>query len=120
MKITERKQVSGNAGIGEVVPDADMTVSIIRAVGNDSRETSEAYRGELFRIGCHHVAVCRDAVQWLYQRQRPSFASGGTAWTTLGYCVTRNVLRRLHHFHTGTDAPEISALPERCKTGENK
>lgn len=118
MNITGRKQVSGNAGTGEVMSDAKMTAPTVTSVRNGNRETAEAYRGEIFRIGRYRVAACRDGMQWLYQRQHPGFASGGTAWVTLGYCVTRNALTRLHRSHTGADATAISALPERFKTGE--
>lgn len=78
----------------------------------DRRETSDAYRSEMFRFGRFRVAVCRDGLQWLYQRRRPGFAGVGTAWDTLGYCATRTALIRLHRSHTGTDGPELYALPE--------
>ena len=81
--------------------------------GTSHRETAETYRGELFRLGRYRIAVCRDGIQWLYQRKRPGFAGVGPAWDTLGYCVTREVLIRLHRSHTGAEAPEIAALPER-------
>lgn len=52
----------------------------------DHREVSEFYKGVLFRRGRYRVAVCRDGLQWLFQRRRWEFAVGGTAWDTLGYC----------------------------------
>lgn len=82
---------------------------------SDHRETAENDRGELFRWGGYRVAVCREGLQWLYQRRRPGFASGGTAWDTLGYFVTRDAMMRLHRSHIGSDAPEIAALPVRFK-----
>ena len=86
-----------------------------RHMGADHRETADGYAGELFRSGRYRVAVCRDGLQWLFQRQRLAHAPVGTAWDTLGYCVTREALMRLHRAHTGTDAPELAALPERFK-----
>ena len=57
--------------------------------GRDHRETSNHYRGELFRFDRYRVAACRDGIQWLYQRQRPGSPAVGAAWDTLGYCTTR-------------------------------
>ncbi len=71
--------------------------------------------GELFRFGRCRVAVCRDGLQWLFQRQRPAKEAVGAAWDTLGYCRSREALMRLHRAHTGTDAQELAALPERFK-----
>lgn len=80
----------------------------------DSRahcEESDSYRGELFRLGRYRVAVCRDGLQWLYQRQGGQFKTGGARWRTLGYCVTRNALTGLHRAANDSDAPEIARLP---------
>ena len=85
------------------------------------RETAEDYRGELFRHGIYRVAVCRDGIQWLFQRQRPRFPAGGAAWDTLGYCVTKSGLTRLVRTYMGPVVPELDALPEhfsrRCGNG---
>ncbi len=78
----------------------------------DHRETAETYRDELFRHGIYRVAVCRDGIQWLFQRQRPQFPAGGAAWDTLGYCVSKSGLTRLVRAHIGCDIPELDALPE--------
>ena len=86
--------------------------AITRDAAQDHRETAETYIGELFRLGRYRVAVCRDGMQWLFQRQRPAKAAGGAAWDTVGYCATRTGLIRLHRAHTGSDSPEIAALPE--------
>lgn len=51
--------------------------------GSDPRETAENYQGELFRIGRYRVVVCREDLQWLYQRRRSAFKAGGAAWNTL-------------------------------------
>ena len=86
---------------------------IPRATSFDHRETANAYTGELFRLGCYRVAVCRDGIQWLFQRQRPAKSGGGAAWDTLGYCATRQGLMRLHRAHIGPDMSTLLGLPER-------
>lgn len=107
MHIDERTQVSREAGNEEGMPAA----KVLRRT--DTRETAEDYRGVVLDLGRYRVAVCRDGLQWLYQRRRPGFASVGTAWDTLGYCVTRNCLIRLHRSHSGADVSDLAALPER-------
>lgn len=89
--------------------------SIPPAVAHDHRETADAYVGKLFRLERYRVVVCRDGIQWLFQRQRLAKLGGGAAWDTLGYCVTRKGLMRLHRAHIGPDAPEIAALPEQIE-----
>ncbi|CAD0184611.1 hypothetical protein RUESEDTHA_01493 [Ruegeria sp. THAF57] len=85
----------------------------------DHRETAENYHGELFRHGIYRVSVCRDDIQWLFQRQRPQFPTGGAAWDTLGYYVSKSGLTRLVRAHIGCDFPELDALPahfqRRCR-----
>ena len=85
----------------------------------DHRETAEKYSGVLFRHGIYRVAVCRDGIQWLFQRQRPQFPAAGAAWDTLGYCVSKSGLTRLVRTHIGCDMPQLDALPEhflrRCR-----
>ncbi len=88
--------------------------------GTDHRESADRYRGEFFRFGRYRVAACRDGIQWLYQRQRPGFPAVGAAWDTLGYCKTRAALMRLHRSHTGADAVEIGALPERIGSHQRR
>ncbi len=83
----------------------------------DHRETSDTYCREVFRQGRYRVAVCRDGLQWLFQRKRLECAAGGTAWDTLGYCVTRAALMRLHQAHIGGDAPDIASLPPQFRAG---
>lgn len=79
--------------------------------GCDPRETSETYKGELFRLGRYRVAVCRDGLQWLYQRRRPAISAGGAGWNTLGYCTSKTSLIRLHRAYSGTEAQVIRDLP---------
>ncbi len=85
----------------------------------DHREIAENYQGELFRYGVYRIAVCRDGIQWLFQRQRPQFPAGRAAWDTLGYCVSKSGLTRLVRVYIGCDIPELDALPEhfqqRCR-----
>ena len=77
----------------------------------DHWETAENYSSEIFRHGIYRVAVCRDGIQWLFQRQRPQFPAGGAAWDTLEYCVSRSGLTRLVRAHLGCDIPELVDLP---------
>ena len=79
------------------------------------RECAENYAGELFRHGRYRVAVCRDGLQWLFQRQRRHCAAVGAAWDTLGYCQTRAALIRLHRSHVATKPAALSALPASFK-----
>jgi hypothetical protein len=81
----------------------------------DHRETSDVYHGELFRCGRYRVATCRDGLQWLFQRQRFEFAAGGAAWDTLGYCVTRKALIRLHQAYKAPQHENLYGLPKRFK-----
>ncbi len=79
------------------------------------RETSDVYRGELFRRGRYRVAACRDGLQWLFQRQRFEFTAGGAAWDTLGYCTTRKALIRLHQAYKAPQHERLQDLPKRFK-----
>jgi len=90
------------------------------SLGSDPRESAETYRGELFRLGRYRVAICRDGIQWLYQKQRLQVSTVGGAWNTLGYCVSRNALARLQRAYNGAEAPEISALPFHINKGGAK
>ena len=85
---------------------------IEQVVKTDHRETADAYRGQVWREGRYRIAECRDGIQWLFQRQRPGFPGGGAKWDTLGYCVNRNGLMRLHRAHIGGEAAAIAAFPE--------
>lgn len=78
-----------------------------------SHECADNYKGELFRMGRYRVAVCRDGVQWLYQRVCGRRACGAPRWQSVGYCTTRNALLRVHHTFCNSDAPEIARLPAR-------
>lgn len=109
MNIDKRTQVSRKAGNGEGVSEAQAVP------GTDHRETANGYRGVIFDLGQYRVAVCREGLQWLFQRRRPGFADARKAWDTLGHCVTRNALIRLWRSHMGAEAPALLTLPERFK-----
>ncbi|WP_350153270.1 hypothetical protein [Roseovarius sp.] len=109
MNIDERTQVSRKAGNGEGVPEAQAMP------GTDHRESADGYRGVILTLGQYRVAVCRDGLQWLFQRRRPGFAGVGPAWDTLGFCTSRNALIRLHRSHIGAETPVLLQLPELFK-----
>ena len=91
-----------------------MTISIEftpHRAGSDHRESSDDYRGVLFRHGDYRVAECRDDIQWLLQRRRARKAPGGAAWDTIAYFVTRKALHRVYQTHVSISAPEIYDLP---------
>ncbi|WP_370301407.1 hypothetical protein [Pseudooceanicola sp.] len=79
----------------------------------DHRETSDSYRGELFRRGKLRVIVCKDSLQWILQRQRGGKQPVGAAWDALGYFVTKSALKRAHRALSGADWPELDHLPDR-------
>ena len=82
----------------------------------DHRESADSYRGEVIRDGSYRVAVCRDGIQWLFQRQDPEKPLAGARWRTLGYCRWRTTLERLWREHAGHAAPaSLAFLPERIR-----
>ncbi len=82
----------------------------------DHRESSDRYRGEIFRWGHWRVAECRDRIQWLLQRQRPGNAGVGGAWDSRHYFRQRDTAVRLWRKHTGEDGTALAALlPERIR-----
>jgi len=80
-------------------------------------ETSDTYVGELFRAGDHRVAVCRDGIQWLFQRQRSGKTGGASKWDTLGYYTTRAALHRDWTRKFGSAPAPLLALPEQVARG---
>ena len=107
MSIDERTQVSRKAGNGEGLPEAQAMP------GTDHRETADGYRGVILTLGRYRVAVCRDCLQWIFQRRRPGFAGVGPAWDAIGCVTTRNALIRLQRSHMGVDASALLELPDR-------
>lgn len=89
-------------------------MNALAEIACDHRESSDGYRGELHRMGRWRIALCRDGIQYLLQRQRPGKAGVAAAWDSISYCTTRATLSRLWRRETG-DAGEILArLPERA------
>lgn len=68
----------------------------------DHRETSDRYHGELFRDGDYRVVVCRDGIQWLFQKRAgPEKYGAGARWVSIGYFTTRQALTRAWTGKTG-------------------
>ena len=108
----------GKAGLS--IPQNPSAITSNGPLGTDTRETAETYRGELFRLGHYRVVLCRDGLQWIYQRKRAVISPRGVAWNSVGYCVSRNGLARLHRAYNGTEAQKISALPFHINKGGTK
>jgi len=73
-----------------------------------SSETSNNYDRVIHREGGYRVALCKDGLQYLLQRQREST----DAWDTKSFCATRGALERLWGKLTGSPAPlEVTSLP---------
>ena len=81
--------------------------------GKTHHEAGDDYHRELFRSGSYRVPVCRDGVQWLYQRQAPRKGLAGARWRTLGNCRSPSVLKRLCREHSGIVPDELSGFPDR-------
>lgn len=95
-----------------------ITKPLTQARDLSRRETGDEYVKVLFRRGRFRVVICRDGIQWLFQRRRTHVRPGGTAWDTLGYCTSRKALMRLSRSNFGKSWPELSSLPERFKQGD--
>lgn len=81
----------------------------------DPRESGDGYRGELYRLGQWRVALCRDGIQYLLQRQRPRKAGVVAAWDSISYCGTRAALSRLWQQQVGEAGEIFARLPEYAK-----
>ncbi len=68
---------------GGGLPESSIFCGAVK--GTSHHETDDNYRGEMLRLGRFHIAVCRDGIQWLFQRQRTANAGGGPAFDTLGF-----------------------------------
>lgn len=79
------------------------------------RESDDNYLGELHRLGRWRVALCRDRIQYLLQRQRPGKAGVGAGWDSVSYCVTQAALLRLWRRDTGDGGEVLARLPERAR-----
>ena len=79
------------------------------------RESDDSYRGVLHIAGRWRIAICRDAVQFLVQRQRPGKSGVGGPWDSQRYCVTRAALIRDWHALAGNpSALPLDLLPARA------
>ena len=60
-------------------------------------------------------------MQWILQRN--SAAAGrlaGLRWRSIAYCTTRKALTRLWNEETQLDVPELTTLPETCRTSPGR
>lgn len=72
-------------------------------------ETADDYSRVVFQDGLIRVVECQDGIQWLLQRRRPGKTGGGTAWDTIGYCVSRKAIVRLTRPHSPSGADFLEA-----------
>ena len=79
------------------------------------RETADEYANVILRRGRYRVAVCRDGLQWLFQKCVTKEHCAGARWRTFGYCTTREALMRVQHSFVGRAWPELAMFPERFK-----
>lgn len=79
------------------------------------RETDASYRGVIVTYGRYRVALCRDGIQWLFQKRVTKEPCARARWRTLGYFTTRESLMRFQHKSTSQHWPELMALPERFR-----
>ncbi len=92
-------------------------MNALQPISTNHRESSDTYRGAIYRLGHWRVAVCRDGIQFLFQRQRPGKSGVGGAWDSLAFCVTRAALLRRWTAATGDDGASLAAmLRERIRT----
>lgn len=87
------------------------------ALRKDHRESSDRYRGELFRDGGIRVVECRDGIQWLLQRCRGGKSPAGGAWRSIAFCTTRKALIRLLPAENNLLRENLAALPVRIGKG---
>ena len=86
----------------------------------DHKETADDYRGEILRLGWYRIAVCRDGLQCLFQRQRGLIAGGGALFDKPDHCRTRKGLEMLHRAHIRPETDILAGLPDRIKRGVAK
>ena len=86
----------------------------------EHREGADDYLSEAYRLGPYRIAVCRDGLQCLFQRQRGSIAGGGALFDTPHHCLTRKGLKRLHRAHIRPETDILAGLPDRIKRGVTK
>ena len=76
------------------------------------RETAANYRRVIITYGRFRVAVCRDGIQWLFQKCTREKPVSGAYWKNIGYFVAREQLIALQNRSTGAEWPELKSLPE--------
>lgn len=77
----------------------------------DTSESSDNYRNEIFRNGRYRIALCKDGIQWLLQKQD---RSKGSRWRSERYFTTRASIASQWQSATGqlTVPDEVESLPE--------
>ncbi len=75
------------------------------------RESADDYPSIVARLSDRwRVIVCAGGIQWILQR-RDGERAGGTRWTGVGYCMTREALLRLcRGLESPVDPAALSAL----------
>jgi len=84
------------------------------------RENSASYRRAIITHGRFRVAICRNGLQWLFQKCTRNEPCARARWKTVGYFVTREALIALQHRSTGANWPELTSLPERFPREEQE
>lgn len=80
----------------------------------DHRESSDGFRGEIYRQGVWRVIVCKDNLQWVLQRFTRADSPSGGRWEGQSYFRTREAALRLWRARTGDDGDLLELiLPER-------
>ncbi len=79
----------------------------------DRRESSDFYDNTTVVEGKLRVVVCKDNIQWIFQRRRHGNPRAERAWESIGYCTRRKSLERLWRRETGYIHEAIFSLPER-------
>ena len=77
----------------------------------DFREASSSYCRVIHTEDRHRVAICRDGIQYLLQRQYTD--KGNPSWRSLRFCATARALCRDWGQITGLPVPtEVTILPD--------
>ncbi len=76
-------------------------------------ETSATYENVIAAAGEHRIAICKQNMQWLFQRRRPRKQGAGERWDNIGYCITRLGLMRLQRAENADLQRVIESMPEK-------
>ena len=85
---------------------------------SDHLESSDCYRGELFRADGYRVITCGSEIQWTIQRRTRAGSPAGPRWDAVGYYLTRDALARDWTGLTGTHASAQPQPPHFTPTNE--